>query len=315
MIVPPLGLAATARSSSRTCTSARPGCQADFLLDFLRTDRLRHAVTWSATSSTAGGCERRWHWPQTHNDVIQQVLRKARKGTRVDLHPRQPRRVRAPFPRPRLRRHRGRRGACTSPPTAGACWSCTATYSTASIQCAHWLALLGDRALRCCAESQPLRSTRARARLGLAVLVAVAVPEAQGQERGELHHRVRAARRARGAAARARRRRLRPHPQGRDPRDRRHPLLQRRRLGRKPDRAGRDADGQLASSSGRPSWPSRAGADNARRPGAEPCQRRCPPDGSMRSDRHRCLGAAGERRGASRCEHRRRTRALGHTSR
>ncbi|MCX7902847.1 MAG: UDP-2,3-diacylglucosamine diphosphatase, partial [Burkholderiaceae bacterium] len=26
---------------------------------------------------------KRWFWPQSHNDVVQKVLRKARKGTRV----------------------------------------------------------------------------------------------------------------------------------------------------------------------------------------------------------------------------------------
>src|SRR5205085_825047 len=26
---------------------------------------------------------RTWHWPQAHNDVVQKLLRKARKGTRV----------------------------------------------------------------------------------------------------------------------------------------------------------------------------------------------------------------------------------------
>ena len=37
----------------------------------------------SAISSTAGRCSRTWYWDQTHNDVIQKLLRKARKGTRV----------------------------------------------------------------------------------------------------------------------------------------------------------------------------------------------------------------------------------------
>src|SRR6266481_6350456 len=27
--------------------------------------------------------ERSWYWPQAHNDVVQKILRKARKGTRV----------------------------------------------------------------------------------------------------------------------------------------------------------------------------------------------------------------------------------------
>jgi UDP-2,3-diacylglucosamine pyrophosphatase LpxH len=58
------------------------GCQAKHLLDFLR-------CTESATLYLVGDIvdgwqlRRRWYWPQTHNDVVQKVLRKARKGTRV----------------------------------------------------------------------------------------------------------------------------------------------------------------------------------------------------------------------------------------
>jgi hypothetical protein len=45
-------------------------------------------------------------WPQAHNDVLQKLLRKARKGTRV--HPRQPRRRPARLLRHAVRRHRNR---------------------------------------------------------------------------------------------------------------------------------------------------------------------------------------------------------------
>jgi len=57
-------------------------CQAARLLDFLR-------HTDSADLYLVGDIidgwqlKRRWYWHQTHNDVIQKVLRKARKGTRV----------------------------------------------------------------------------------------------------------------------------------------------------------------------------------------------------------------------------------------
>ena len=59
-----------------------PGCQAKALLDFLR-------HTESAELYLVGDIidgwqlKRRWYWHQSHNDVIQKVLRKARKGTRV----------------------------------------------------------------------------------------------------------------------------------------------------------------------------------------------------------------------------------------
>jgi UDP-2,3-diacylglucosamine pyrophosphatase LpxH len=58
------------------------GCKAEFLLDFLR-------HTESETLYLVGDVIDGWalrkgfYWPQTHNDIVQKVLRKARKGTRV----------------------------------------------------------------------------------------------------------------------------------------------------------------------------------------------------------------------------------------
>ncbi|MCB9948658.1 MAG: UDP-2,3-diacylglucosamine diphosphatase [Rhodospirillaceae bacterium] len=57
-------------------------CKADFLLDFLRrTD----SDTLYLVGDIIDGwrLKRHWYWPQAHNDVIQKLLRKARKGTRV----------------------------------------------------------------------------------------------------------------------------------------------------------------------------------------------------------------------------------------
>jgi UDP-2,3-diacylglucosamine pyrophosphatase LpxH len=59
-----------------------PGCQAAHLLDFLRHTESRDLYL---VGDIIDGWQlkRRWFWHQTHNDVIQKVLRKARKGTRV----------------------------------------------------------------------------------------------------------------------------------------------------------------------------------------------------------------------------------------
>jgi UDP-2,3-diacylglucosamine pyrophosphatase LpxH len=59
-----------------------PGCQAEALLDFLRHADSRYLYL---VGDIIDGWQlkRRWYWHQTHNDVIQKVLRKARKGTRV----------------------------------------------------------------------------------------------------------------------------------------------------------------------------------------------------------------------------------------
>ena len=58
------------------------GCQARHLLDFLRHTESRELYL---VGDIIDGWQlrRRWYWHQTHNDVIQKVLRKARKGTRV----------------------------------------------------------------------------------------------------------------------------------------------------------------------------------------------------------------------------------------
>jgi UDP-2,3-diacylglucosamine pyrophosphatase LpxH len=59
-----------------------PGCQADALLDFLRSV---HCETLFLVGDIIDGWQlrRSWYWPQAHNDVVQKVLRKARKGTHV----------------------------------------------------------------------------------------------------------------------------------------------------------------------------------------------------------------------------------------
>jgi UDP-2,3-diacylglucosamine pyrophosphatase LpxH len=57
-------------------------CKAEFLLDFLR---VTEAETIYLVGDIIDGwrLRRSWHWPQTHNDVVQKLLRKARKGTRI----------------------------------------------------------------------------------------------------------------------------------------------------------------------------------------------------------------------------------------
>jgi predicted MPP superfamily phosphohydrolase len=63
-----------------------PGCQTDALLDFLKHTECK---TLFLVGDIIDGWQlrRQWYWPQSHNDVIQKLLRKARKGTRVILIP------------------------------------------------------------------------------------------------------------------------------------------------------------------------------------------------------------------------------------
>ena len=58
------------------------GCQAELLLDFLRhmtCERLYLIGDIVDGWRMKGG----WHWPQSHNDVVQKILRLARKGAEV----------------------------------------------------------------------------------------------------------------------------------------------------------------------------------------------------------------------------------------
>jgi UDP-2,3-diacylglucosamine pyrophosphatase LpxH len=58
------------------------GCRAEQLLDFLR---WHDADTIYLVGDIVDGWQLRhgWHWPQTHNDVVQKLLRKGRKGARL----------------------------------------------------------------------------------------------------------------------------------------------------------------------------------------------------------------------------------------
>lgn len=58
------------------------GCKADLLLDFLR--RVESDSLYLVGDIVDGWrLKKGWYWPQAHNDVVQKLLRKARKGTRV----------------------------------------------------------------------------------------------------------------------------------------------------------------------------------------------------------------------------------------
>ena len=58
------------------------GCQAELLLDFIRTAEFD---TLYLVGDIIDGWKLRngWYWPQAHNDVVQKILRLARKGVKV----------------------------------------------------------------------------------------------------------------------------------------------------------------------------------------------------------------------------------------
>jgi UDP-2,3-diacylglucosamine pyrophosphatase LpxH len=62
------------------------GCQAERLLDFLR-HYDAHSIYLVGDIVDGWQLKTGWYWPQAHNDVVQKLLRKARKGARVHYIP------------------------------------------------------------------------------------------------------------------------------------------------------------------------------------------------------------------------------------
>lgn len=58
------------------------GCQAEFLLDFLKHNEAER-IYLVGDIFDGWRMKRAWFWAQSHNDVIQKILRKARKGTEI----------------------------------------------------------------------------------------------------------------------------------------------------------------------------------------------------------------------------------------
>ncbi len=58
------------------------GCKAELLADFLRHNNCQ---TLYLVGDIIDGwrLQRSWYWPQSHNDVVHEILKKARKGTKV----------------------------------------------------------------------------------------------------------------------------------------------------------------------------------------------------------------------------------------
>ena len=63
-----------------------PGCQAQALLEFLKTHPCDYLYL---VGDIVDGWQLRrgWYWPQSHNDVVQKLLRRARKGCKVIFVP------------------------------------------------------------------------------------------------------------------------------------------------------------------------------------------------------------------------------------
>ncbi|MFO1273886.1 MAG: UDP-2,3-diacylglucosamine diphosphatase [Rubrivivax sp.] len=142
-----------------------PGCQAEALLEFLREVECQ---TLYLVGDIIDGWQlrRSWYWPQAHNDVVQKILRKARKGTRVVFVPGN----HDEFARRYAALNFGGVDVvedCIHVTADGRrLWITHGDLFDGVIQCARWLAYLGDRAYEFTLKVNA-RFNRARARLGL----------------------------------------------------------------------------------------------------------------------------------------------------
>ena len=142
-----------------------PGCQADALLDFLK--HLDCDTLYLVGDIIDGWQLRRsWYWPQAHNDVVQKLLRKARKGTRVIYVPGN----HDEFARKFLEHSFGGIEVAEewihTTADGRKLWVTHGDLYDGVIQCARWLALLGDSLYEFTLKlNRHLNSWRARAGL------------------------------------------------------------------------------------------------------------------------------------------------------
>ncbi len=142
-----------------------PGCQAAHLLDFLR--RVECDTLYLVGDIIDGWqLRRQWYWPQAHNDVVQKLLRKARKGTRVVFVPGN----HDEFARKYLGHNFGGvdvvEEAVHRTADGRQLWVTHGDLYDGVIQCAKWLAYVGDWAYEFTLKAnRHLNSLRAR--LGL----------------------------------------------------------------------------------------------------------------------------------------------------
>lgn len=139
-----------------------PGCQAGALLAFLREV---DCETLYLVGDIIDGWQlrRSWYWPQAHNDVVQKVLRKARKGTRVVFVPGN----HDEFARKYVAHNFGGVDVveeCIHVTADGRrLWVTHGDLFDGVIQCAKWLAYLGDAAYEFALRmNRHLNSFRAR---------------------------------------------------------------------------------------------------------------------------------------------------------
>ncbi len=121
-----------------------PGCKASHLIDFLRHHRTDHLYLIGDVID-GWALRRRFFWPQTHNDVVQKILRFARKGTRVTYVPGNHDEVGRQFAGLNFGEIAIRAEATHTLLDGRSLWVVHGDFADGVIQHARWLAKVGDR--------------------------------------------------------------------------------------------------------------------------------------------------------------------------
>jgi UDP-2,3-diacylglucosamine pyrophosphatase LpxH len=120
-----------------------PGCQAAALLDFLK----HHpSDTLYLVGDIIDGWQlrRKWFWPQAHNDVVQKLLRRSRKGSRVVFVPGNHDEFARQFDGQRFGGIEVAHESVHTLLDGRRLWVVHGDHFDGVIQCAKWLAYVGD---------------------------------------------------------------------------------------------------------------------------------------------------------------------------
>ncbi len=120
-----------------------PGCQAEALLDFLKAHPSDNLYL---VGDIVDGWQlrRKWYWPQAHNDVVQKLLKRARKGCRVVFIPGNHDEFARQFIGHRFGDIEVAEEAVHITADGRRLWIIHGDYFDAVVQCAKWLAIVGD---------------------------------------------------------------------------------------------------------------------------------------------------------------------------
>ena len=120
-----------------------PGCQAGALLDFIKAHPSDYLYL---VGDIVDGWQlrRRWHWPALHNDVVQKLLRRARKGCKIIYVPGNHDEFARGFVGHQFGGIEVVEDAVHITADGRHLWVTHGDYFDGVIQCAKWLAYLGD---------------------------------------------------------------------------------------------------------------------------------------------------------------------------